>query len=158
MKLQLEQWLDDQTLSSESRSCYEESFICYKVAAYKAALLFGYLGFLTTIRDRILQSRSPQGIPEDRWTKIQKDVSNHALWDAATFDATQHKNPAPIFAIDQELRDQVKFWKDRRNDCAHSKQNQIIAAHCEAFYAFVRSTLNRFISMLKMIHGTCATP
>jgi hypothetical protein len=78
--------------------------------------------------------------------------------DAATFDATQHKNPAPIFAIDQELRDQVKFWKDRRNDCAHSKQNQIIAAHCEAFYAFVRSTLNRFISMLKMIHGTCATP
>jgi hypothetical protein len=61
--------------------------------------------------------------------------------DAATFDATQHKNPAPIFAIDQELRDQV-----------------IIAAHCEAFYAFVRSTLNRFISMLKMIHGTCATP
>jgi len=66
MKLQLEQWLDDQTLSSESQSCFEESFICYKVAAYKAALLFGYLGFLTTIRDRILQSRSPEGIPEDR--------------------------------------------------------------------------------------------
>jgi hypothetical protein len=39
---------------------------------------------------------------------------------------------------------QVKYWKDRRNDCAHSKQNQIVAAHCESFYAFVSSTLNRF--------------
>jgi hypothetical protein len=133
MKLQLEQWLDDQTLSNESWSCFKESFICYKVGAYKAGLLFGYLGFLTTIRDRILQSRPPQGIPEDRWTNMQNNVSNHALWDGATFDATQQENPAPVFGIDKELRDQVKYWKDRRNDCAHSKQNQSSPPIARAF-------------------------
>src|ERR1700674_801875 len=144
MKLQLEQWLEDQALSRESRSCFEESFICYKVGAYKAGLLFGYLGFLTTVRDRILQSQPPQGIQPTHWTVLQKGISNHSSWDGATFDTTQQQNPAPIFAIDQELRDQVKYWKDRRNDCAHSKENQIVAAHCESFYSFVRSTLNRF--------------
>jgi hypothetical protein len=77
--LQLEQWLEKQTLSNESRSCFEESFICYKVGAYKAALLFGYLGFLSTIRDRILQSRPPQGVLEKRWTEIQNKVSNHSF-------------------------------------------------------------------------------
>jgi hypothetical protein len=155
MKLQLEDWLSSQTLSSEAQSCFEESFMCYKVGAYKAALLFGYLGFLTTVRDRILQSQPPQGIPPTLWTKIQSEVSNHALWDGVTFDTTQQKKPAPVFAIDEELRDQVKYWKDRRNDCAHSKQNQIVAAHCESFYAFVRSTLNRFFvgSSLESLKG-----
>ncbi|HEX7667754.1 MAG TPA: hypothetical protein VF407_24675, partial [Polyangiaceae bacterium] len=40
---------------------------------------------------------------------------------------------------------QVRYWKDRRNDCAHSKRNQVMSAHVEAFWAFMQSNLGRFV-------------
>ena len=67
-------------------------------------------------------------------------------WDSSAFDATQQQKPAPIFVVPDDLRRQVEFWKDRRNDCAHSKDNKITPAYVEALHAFIESNLNNIVS------------
>jgi hypothetical protein len=48
---------------------------------------------------------------------------------------------SPIFNINDDIRQQIKYWKDRRNDCAHFKTNDIEAHHTESFWSFVKSNL-----------------
>ena len=144
MKLSIETWLESQELDQEADSCFSESFICFKVGAYKAALLFAYLGFFGVLRTRILAAQPPTGFTAAHWTSIQNKVRNAETWDKSIFEATQQVNPGQVFIVSPDLRGQVTYWKDRRNDCAHSKQNKIVAAHVEAFFAFVESNLSKF--------------
>lgn len=144
MKLPIETWLESQELDQEAGSCFSESFICFKVGAYKAALLFAYLGFLGVLRTRILAAQTPNGFVAANWLLIQNNVRKAETWDKSVYDVTQQQQPGQIFVVAPDLRGQVTFWKDRRNDCAHSKQNKIVAAHVEAFYSFVESNLSKF--------------
>jgi hypothetical protein len=144
MNLPLQNWLNTQKISKEALSSLDESFICFKVGAYKASLLFAYLGFMNIIRDRIIASPAPAGLTVNHWAGIQANAKSPETWEKIVFDAIQQKHPASIFDVPDDLRDQVKYWKDRRNDCAHSKQNKIIAAHVESLYAFIESNLGKF--------------
>ncbi len=145
MNLPFEAWLNTQKISKEALSSFDESFICFKVGAYKASMLFAYLGFMNIVRDRIVAAPPPNGLTPPHWAGIQANAKNPESWEKVVFDTIQQKNPAPIFVFPDDIRDQVKYWKDRRNDCAHSKQNKIIAAHVESFYAFVGSNLGKFV-------------
>jgi len=144
MILALEKWLEGQKHSLEANSCFQESFVCFRAGANKAALLFAYLGFMNVIRDRILASPCPTGISLSQWTNIQTNMRRAETWDSAAFDATQQQRPAPVFVVTEDLRRQTAFWKDRRNDCAHSKDNKITPAYVEALHAFIESNLNKF--------------
>ena len=145
MKISFQEWFETQDLSQEAFSCFGESFLCYRVGAYKASLLFGYTGFVSIVRDRLLSANAPNGLNQGWWTTTQENVRSLETWDKSVFEATQRKEPSPIFILTEDIRYQVKYWKDRRNDCAHSKDNKIIAAHVESFYAFVESNLGKFV-------------
>lgn len=145
MNIPLQTWLSTQKISKEALSSFEESFVCFKVGAYKAALLFAYLGFMNVVRDRLVSAPAPTGINPAHWAGIQANAKNSETWEKIIFDTIQKKNPAPVFILSDDLRDQLKYWKDRRNDCAHSRQNKIIAAHVESFYAFIESNLGKFV-------------
>ncbi|MFC7358629.1 hypothetical protein ACFQO1_13110, partial [Jejudonia soesokkakensis] len=56
MKLPMEKWLDEQDVSEQAKSTFQEAMICYKAGAYRAAYLFSYLFFMLVVRDRILQA------------------------------------------------------------------------------------------------------
>jgi len=144
MNLPIENWLNTHKISREALSSFEESFISFKVGAYKASLLFAYLGFMNIIRDRIIAAPPPIGITQNHWAGIQANAKSPETWEKIVFDTIQQKQPSPVFDIPDDIRDQVKYWKDRRNDCAHSKQNKIIAAHVESLYAFIESNLGKF--------------
>lgn len=144
MNLPIQTWVSTQKISKEASSSLDESFICFKVGAYKASLLFAYLGFMNIIRDRIIASPPPTGFTPNHWAGIQANAKSPETWEKVVLDTIQQKQPAPVFDIPDDLRDQVKYWKDRRNDCAHSKQNKIIAAHVESLYAFIESNLGKF--------------
>ncbi len=144
MNLPIQSWLSTQKISTEASSSFDESFICFKVGAYKASLLFAYLGFMNVIRDRIIASPAPTGITPNHWAGIQSNAKIPETWEKGVFDTIQQKQPAPVFDVPDDIRDQVKYWKDRRNDCAHSKQNKIIAALVESLYAFIESNLGKF--------------
>ncbi|MBE7556349.1 MAG: hypothetical protein HS126_35300 [Anaerolineales bacterium] len=145
MRIEFEDWILSQKISSTAQSLFEEAIACYKASAYRAALLMSYLGFQTIIKDRILIANSPKGIPEGQWNSIVKNVQNDEQWDGSIYDAVQMKPPKSIFNLSDDVRQQITYWKNRRNDCAHSKRNKISFAHVEAFWMFLNSNLGKFV-------------
>ena len=145
MFLDFEKWLYEQSIPQESLDTFLEAILCYKFGAYKASLLFSYIGFQLIIKDRILNSNMPQLFPTSKWNQIQNDLRNDDKWDRTIFEAIQIKTNKEIFHISEDLRDQVKHWKNRRNDCAHSKSNIINASQVESFWFFIKSNLSKFI-------------
>lgn len=51
MKLKFEEWLVEQEIDkdTEVNDLFLEGITCYKASAYRAALLFSFLGFQTVI-------------------------------------------------------------------------------------------------------------
>ena len=145
MKLQIEVWLDGQNFNTNSNSLFNESIRAYKASAYKAGLLFSYLGFLTVIKERIIRSTMPPGTPPGLWTHIQRGIQNEEKWDAAVFDAIKQKDPVPVFILPDTIRRDVEYWKDRRNDCAHFKVEDIGAHHVDCFWSFLQTNLPKFV-------------
>jgi len=145
MILDFEKWIYKQLIPKESLDTFLEAILCYKFGAYKASLLFSYIGFQLFVKDRILNSNMPQLFPKSKWIQIHNDLRNDDKWDQAIFEAIQIKTNKEIFHISEDLRDQVKYWKNRRNDCAHSKSNIINASQVESFWFFIKSNLLKFI-------------
>lgn len=142
MKLSIENWLDEKEYKTDIKKLFLESIICYKNNAYRASLLFSYLGFLTIIKETIIKSPKPSSIPEGRWESLIKDIKKDDKWESTLFDATQNASSS-IFNMNDDLRLQIKYWKDRRNDCAHFKRNDIESHHIEAFWSFLKSNISK---------------
>ena len=138
-------WLATQNISPEARATFEESITCFRADAYKASVLFAYLGMLHVVKDRILRSSPPTGYTAPHWSNIHNGLNNYDTWDAKVLEALVQQNPAPIFSISDDLRHQLRYWKNRRNDCAHSKPNSINAGYATALYAFIMSNLSKLV-------------
>jgi len=105
-----------------------------------------YLGFLTAVRDRLLAApHVPAGVSEGAWDSLRKQLRNDDKWDPTAYDATQAQKPAPYFIVSDNVRSQVEYWKNRRNDCAHAKSNAIEGSHVEMMWLFIQSNLPKFV-------------
>ncbi|MCY7771229.1 hypothetical protein MOB66_07060 [Bacillus haynesii] len=145
MKLPIEKWLEEQNFSEEITSLFEESITCYKASAYRAALLFSYLGFQSILKERILKAERPKYIKEEQWKAIKNKLRNDDSWDSEVNECIKRNNDnTKIFNITDDLRTQASYWKYRRNDCAHSKRNTISYSHVESFWLFLFSNLSKF--------------
>jgi hypothetical protein len=145
MHIIFEDWIKSQKISSTATDLFHEAVVCYKTSAYRASLLFSYLGFQTILKDRILYAKPPAGITPGQWGSIIKNITDDDTWDKSVFDTTQQKAPEPIFVLSDDVRNQVVYWRNRRNDCTHAKQNKIDYSHVEMFWSFIRSNLAKFV-------------
>ncbi|MGV2941473.1 hypothetical protein AB5I83_17855 [Mesobacillus sp. LC4] len=145
MRLRFEEWITSQEISSDARDLIDEALVCYKASAYKASLLFTYLCFQTIIRDRMLNAHKPNNIPQGMWEDILKNLRNEDKWDSIVYDNLQRQSPKEIFLLNDDIRNQITYWKNRRNDCAHSKNNKITVSHVESFWTFIRSNLSKIM-------------
>lgn len=153
MKLRIENWIDNNNFSEDVNVLFTDGVTCYKAGANRASLLFSYLAFLTILKERIIAGTKPNLFPQGEWDKIISKLQNEDLWEASVLDATQQQEKIdsitkertkdPIFNINSNLRFQIKYWKDRRNDCAHYKDNIIDTFHIEAFWAFIESNVSK---------------
>jgi hypothetical protein len=145
MRLEIELWYIEQGFSQDVNTLFDESVKCYKASAYKAALLFSFLGFQTIIRERILRSVKPDHLHPSNWERIHTNLRNDDKWDSEVIECIKKSDPGnKIFDISEDLRHQVIYWKNRRNDCAHSKNNLITDVHVESFWYFIKSNLTHF--------------
>ena len=142
MKIPFEEWTIQKRFSKNVTVLYNEAFTCYKNSAYKASLLFSYLGFLTILKEVIIKSTKPSIVPQGRWDNIIGKLQNDDTWEKAVYEELIN-GASPIFNINDDLRQQIKYWKDRRNDCAHFKANDIESHHTESFWSFVKSNLSK---------------
>lgn len=145
MKTLLTRIQDTFPLPEETVVPFREAEICYRAGAYRAALLFSYIGWGLTLRSRLLRAACPAGLPLNKWEKDLAGLRCEDEWDKKVFDLTQQKSPAPVFLVSEDLRHQVRYWKDRRNDCAHFKTNEIDHSHVESFWNFIFSNIGKFV-------------
>lgn len=138
-------WLEDQPINEAARALFDEGIICYSAGAYRAALVFSYIGFLRTVAHRLMIATRPINVPETLWNQIQTRVREDLTWEDTTYDSLQRQQPASLFLLDEDLRNQLQYWRGRRNDAAHARTNEIAAVHVESFWLFVRSNLSRII-------------
>jgi hypothetical protein len=140
MKLHIENWIEEKGYSINIKELFKESVICYRNSAYRASLLFSYVAFLTIIKETLLKAKRPAGFSEAEWTAILSKINNERTWEEEVYKSLINGSK-PIFLISEDLRDQIKYWKNRRNDCAHIKDNEIASHHTEAFWSFLKSNV-----------------
>lgn len=140
MKLHIENWVVEKGYSNNIRKLFNESVICYRNGAYRASLLFSYIGFLTIIKETIIKSQRPSAFNEQEWNNLISKINNDELWEKEVFEVLI-RTTKPIFPLNEDLRLQLRYWKDRRNDCAHFKYNEIESHHTDAFWSFIKSNI-----------------
>jgi len=152
MKLKFQTWVESGHFSENAKHLLNTSVTCYKGEAYTAALLMSYLGFLVILKDRVMKANKPALFPQPSWDDMIEGLKNEDKWEERIFTAvlqqektnsTKVRVQDPVFVINDNLRNQIRFWKDRRNDCAHNKDNAITFSHVEAFWSFLESNLQK---------------
>ncbi|KFF16944.1 hypothetical protein [Flavobacterium hydatis] len=142
MKLHIEIWVQEKGYSANVQELFKESTICYKNNAYRASLLFSYLGFLTIIKEKLINSKPPTAYNAGEWLAQLGKIKNDRIWEEEVFTALV-KMDRPVFLMSEDLRDQIKYWRSRRNDCAHYKDNEIDSHHTDAFWSFLKSNIGK---------------
>jgi len=146
MELAIEKWLSSYSFDQESMKLFQESIVCYKAGAYRAGFLFSYLGSQSVIKNRVLEANCPDNVKEFFWNKVTQELINDDEWENAVWEALTAKKHGEIFKIgDGHLKTQLEYWRGIRNDCAHAKDNVIIAAHVESYWAFLRSNMPKIV-------------
>jgi hypothetical protein len=150
--MRFEKWVARSEFSKNAGLLFSDAIKCYKAEAHRASLLFSYLAFLTILKERVLSANKPALFPDTLWQNLIKKLQNEDKWEEAIYDATQqyeisdsNKNRIkdPVFSVSDSLRFQIRYWKDRRNDCAHFKDNEINGFHTENFWSFLESNLSK---------------
>lgn len=152
MKLEFEKWLDEQEEIVEYKlDVFNDAVNCFKHGIYRPALMLSYIGFMFVLKDRFLNADKPEPYTSSLWEKHTRDLRDDSIWEkelstllfknkktSQSGDTTIEVAP---FNIDQDVRSQITYWKDRRNDCAHYKNNEITESHVVAFWSFLKSKL-----------------
>ncbi|MFB4260941.1 hypothetical protein ACE106_17490 [Shouchella clausii] len=145
MILPIEKWIAEQNYTEEVTDLLNEGIISYKAGAYRAGLLFSYLGFEKIIKNRLFEARRPDNLQEAAWSSIQKNLNDDHRWEETVFDTVTVYAKTPIFLQDNKKREEIKrhltYWRDRRNDAAHAKKNEITNAHVETLWTFMQNNL-----------------
>lgn len=119
MNLKFEQWIQYQNLPVEALSIVEQA-----------------------------KDSKPDSVPQTTWQDLLNKIQDDSVWDQTVFDTTQWKEQdgrSKIYLINNDLREDMVYWRRKRNDCAHSKDNIISYPHVESFWLFIQSNLNKFI-------------
>ncbi|QBP43169.1 hypothetical protein [Paenisporosarcina antarctica] len=146
MKIQFEDWSTQQDFSSRTSDLFKESILCYRSRAYKGALLFSFLSFQNIIMERILNAKIPPTALtyEKKWIEINSKLRDEDKSDGQVIESIIMQKPFDIFNLSEDTRNQYIYWKNRRNDCAHGKENKIDYSHIESFWLFIESNLEKF--------------
>lgn len=117
----------------------KELFVITKVGAYRAAYLMSYLGYITILKDRLINSEHtlPNGYTEHSWRRAISDLKSDKQWENAVSEAIFRQPDKNPFLINDDLRKQHDYWRIIRNDCAHAKSNLISSPHVESLWLYL---------------------
>ncbi len=155
LNLYFETWIKEQHISEEALILFDESIKCYRVGAYRASFLMSYLGFMKSLRDRLLKSGKPDLIHIEEWKKTINDLRNDKIWEETVIKTIEEKTKPKqgskevprnkVYLINNDLIDEVPYWRKKRNECAHAKETIIGYSHVETFWLFLQSNLAKFV-------------
>lgn len=145
-------WLncyDEFKIETNIRMIFDDAIKCYNHNIPRPGLMLSYIAFMEAIRDKILISKKPDGYKPEEWENIQRKIQQARNWEEEVLncifrEADPSKGKQAIFDVPNSIREDVRYWKNRRNDCAHYKANEISLAHLTAFWQFIMSNYTLF--------------
>lgn len=130
------------------RDILNDAIRCYRHDIARPALMLSYIAFIQAVRNNLLNSEMPSGFKKKRWDVCMTNLRNEGKWDSEVVDCIKKKangtNDPAFFELPDTLRDDVCFWRNRRNDCAHYKDSEITLSHVAAFWVFMMDNYNKF--------------
>ena len=144
-------WLniyDEFNSGTALRDILNDAIRCYRHGIARPALMLSYIAFIQAIRNNLLNSEKPDGFNDKRWKDTMNKLRNENKWDETVIDCIKMRNKSDddpaFFKIADTLRDDVCYWRNRRNDCAHYKDSEITLSHVSAFWVFMMDNYNKF--------------
>lgn len=126
------------------RDILNDAIRCYRNGIARPALMLSYIAFIQAVRDNLLKSDMPKGFNEPRWKACMSKLRQENAWDEQVISCIKCRDNPPYFELTDSLRDDVCYWRNRRNDCAHYKDSEIILSHVAAFWVFIMDNYNKF--------------
>ena len=142
MNIRFEKWMQASRLRASELKLLTEAVTCYKANAHRAALLLSFIAFVEIIRSRLLQAKKPNLVTDGEWNDKRRKILNDDTSDQTIFELL-NRSDQKYFKLTDSLRNQINYWKDRRNDCAHLKWNEIGSSHVESFWLFIIDNINK---------------
>ena len=126
------------------RDILNDAIRCYRNGIARPALMLSYIAFIQAVRDNLLKSDMPKEFNEPRWKACMSKLRQENAWDEQVISCIKCRDNPPYFELTDSLRDDVCFWRNRRNDCAHYKDSEITLSHVAAFWVFIMDNYNKF--------------
>lgn len=126
------------------RDILNDAIRCYRNGIARPALMLSYIAFIQAVRDNLLKSDMPKGFNEPRWKACMSKLRQENAWDEQVISCIKCRDNPPYFELTDSLRDDVCYWRNRRNDCAHYKDSEITLSHVVAFWIFIMDNYNKF--------------
>ena len=115
---------------------FKESEKCFKVEAYRAALLFAFSAFMKVLSKKILENGQPSTVGDGEWVDVCNKLRSDDSIEEQVLKCVQSKDNK-YFQINQSLKEEMTKWKNSRNACAHWKDELIDEFVVENFYSFI---------------------
>lgn len=130
------------------RDILNDAIRCYRHGIASPALMLSYIAFIQAVRNNLLNSEMPSGFKKARWDACMNNLRSEGNWDSEVVDCIKKRangvsDPA-FFELNDTLRNDVCYWRSRRNDCAHYKDSEITLSHVSAFWVFMMDNYNKF--------------
>lgn len=130
------------------RDILNDAIRCYRHGIARPALMLSYIAFIQAVRNNLLNSEMPSGFKKARWNACMNNLRSEGNWDSEVVDCIKKRangfsDPA-FFELTDTLRNDVCYWRSRRNDCAHYKDSEITLSHVSAFWVFMMDNYNKF--------------
>lgn len=130
------------------RDILNDAIRCYRHGIARPALMLSYIAFIQAVRNNLLNSEMPSSFKKARWDTCMNNLRSEGSWDSEVVDCIKKRangvsDPA-FFELTDTLRNDVCYWRNRRNDCAHYKDSEITLSHVSAFWVFIMDNYNKF--------------
>lgn len=130
------------------RDVLNDAIRCYRHGIARPALMLSYIAFIQAVRNNLLNSEMPSDFKKTRWDACMNNLRNEDKWDSEVVVCIRKRangtNDPAFFELPDTLRDDVCYWRNRRNDCAHYKDSEITLSHVAAFWVFIMDNYNKF--------------
>lgn len=127
---------------------FRDSVRCFHAGIYRPAYIMAYQSMIIYFRRMIQNAKMPTGFDPTKWKVMQLNLAKDKEWEEEVNNAIRKKANAkatppevPILAMNDSLRLDFDYWRNRRNDSAHYKEYRINDSHVLAFYSFLTQYL-----------------
>ncbi|MGV1061040.1 hypothetical protein ACQR24_09320 [Clostridium perfringens] len=153
MRLRFEEWLNRRyDMNYDAKKLFSEGIICYGVKAYRASFLMTYVGFLSVLKFRLLNSDVPLNFKKEikneeerkkQWRIECDKLRNEYSWEFEMKNQLEKQDN--VFLISETLKKQLNYWREIRNICAHAKEREITYADVESFWIFIQNYYDKIV-------------